>query len=358
MIGVDNFEKIKERFTALWNGEIVDRCCISAYYTPAQIAQEYAQAPEGMDPKYFMTNEEMFLKRHLRLFENTYYAGDAFPLAILNMGAAGHTGFIKGVDVDYSEGTFWFGPTMEEELDVEKIIFDEAGYSYQQTFRAAKYLCEESRGRYLVSMPDNSGNLDVLSFLRTPMELMVDLLTEEHEVKKCLDRIQEIWARTTREIYEVLKGYSYGGSCIGWLNTWAPGFHGQMQSDVSVMISNADFEKYVRGELEAQADVLEYPLYHFDGQEQIRHLDTLLSIEKLKMIQWTPVEDQPSPLKFLPELKRIQDSGKGLLLMLKAEEVEPVLTNLSSKGLFIRVAARSREEADEVVKLAEKLTHE
>ena len=31
MIGVDNFDKIRERFTALWNNEILDRCCISVF---------------------------------------------------------------------------------------------------------------------------------------------------------------------------------------------------------------------------------------------------------------------------------------------------------------------------------------
>lgn len=358
MIGVENFDKIKERFTALWNHEIIDRCCISAFVTEPKINEEFSRVPEGMDPLYFLTDAEMMMQRNLKLFENTYYAGDAFPLVNLNMGAAGHSAFIKGVDVDCTEGTFWFGPIMEEELDAEKIVLDKTNYLYQQTFRAAKYLCEESKGRYLVSMPGNSGNMDVLSSLRTPVELLQDLIIDEDEVKECLRRIQAIWKDATRKIYDELKDYNYGGSSIGWLNTWAPGFHNQMQCDMSVMFSNQYYENYVRQELEEQSAFLEYALYHFDGQEQIRHLDTMLSIKDLKMIQWTHVVEQPSPVEFIPVLKKIQEAGKGLLLLLDAHEVEPILTNLSSKGLYINVKAKSKEEADAVVKLAEKLTHE
>ena len=358
MIGTDSFDKIKERFTALWNGEILDRCCISVFASDENEIARLTARPEGMDQRTYLTDPEVMLKRNWQIFEHTYFAGDAFPLINLNMGPAGHAAFVKGVKVDYTDQTFWYHPVMEEELDAEKIVFDPESYLYQQTFAAAKYLCEESRGAYLVSMPDNSGNVDVLSALRTPSELLLDLLTEEEEVKECLSKIEKIWEKITGEIYQYLKSYNDGGSSIGWLNTWAPGFHNQLQSDLSVMFSNKMYEKYIRPELETQTSFLDYSLYHLDGKEQIRHLDTLLSIERLGMIQWTHVVGQPSPVEFIPELQRIQRAGKGILLLLDPWEVQPIMENLSSKGLYINVKTKSREEADEIVSLASRLTHE
>lgn len=64
-----------------------------------------------------------------------------------------------------------------------------------------------------------------------------------------------------------------------------------------------------------QCEFLEYPLYHFDGQEQLRHLDMLLGLKKLRAIQWTPVAAQPPTVAFLPQLKKIQAAGKSLLLL-------------------------------------------
>lgn len=359
MVDLDNFDKIRERMTALWNREIIDRCCISVFAYDQQAMHEFNTLPDNtMDCKYFMTDPEMIRSRHLKVFDRSYYAGDAFPLVNLNMGPAGHTAFIKGVKPGYSETTIWYEPIMEDELDPDKIVFDENAYLYQQTFRAAEYLTENADGRYLVSMPDIAGNMDVLSNLRTPTELLMDLVADEETVHECLDRIEPIWEKSTRKAYDYLKDSCFGGSCIGWLNTWAPGFHNQMQVDMSVMFSNDCYEEYARKELERQSSLLEYGLYHLDGQEQVRHLDSMLSIENLKMIQWTNVAGQPSRLKFIPEFQKIQAAGKCLLILCEADEVETLLENLSSKGLLLNVKVKSKEEADAMVKLAEKLTRE
>jgi len=358
MLDIKKFDKTRERFTALWENELIDRCCISVFGMEEAANEEFVTPPEkDMNRRYFLTDAEMIRKRHLKRFEKTYFAGDAFPLVNLNMGPSGHAGFIKDVKVDFTD-TIWYHPIMADELDPEKIILDESSYLYRQTFDAAKYLCEEAKGEYLVSMPDISGNIDVLGSLRSAGETLVDLIGDEETVKDCLSRIQSIWEKSTSRIYEYLKQYNFGGSSIGWLNTWAPGFHNQMQSDMSVMFSNEYFETYIREELEKQSAFVDYALYHFDGIEQIRHLDTLLSIDRLRMIQWTSVVGQPSPLNYIPVLQRIQKAGKGLLMLLKPQEVQPILENLSSKGLYICVTVANKDEADAMVKLTRQLTRE
>jgi hypothetical protein len=52
-----------------------------------------------------------------------------------------------------------------------------------------------------------------------------------------------------------------------------------MQSDLSVMISPEMYEEFIIPELNQQLKWLEYSTYHFDGVEQIRHLDKLLQLE-------------------------------------------------------------------------------
>ena len=358
----DNFDKIRERLTALWNREILDRCCISVFTYNREAMDEFSAMPEGMEAKTWMTDPEMIMERHMRLFEKTYFAGDAFPLVNLNLGPSGHTGFIRGVQPQYEAltNTIWYSAVMEEELDPEKIVFDEDAYLYTQTLACARYLTEHAEGRYLVSMPDLAGNLDVLSNLRTPTELAADLISDEETVDECLERIEAIWERTVRESYEILRKQEGAGdgSCIGWLNTWAPGFHSQMQVDMSVMFSNECYERFARKELERQSSLLEYGLYHLDGKEQLRHLDTLLSIPGIRMIQWTNVAGQPSRLTYIPEFRKMQEAGKCLLILCDAWEAETLLTELSSKGLLLNVKVGSSWEADQMVKLAEKLTHE
>ena len=317
-----DFNRIKERMTALWNHEILDRCCVSVIYEEPEKRQAIDAFPVGSEDRMrYWTDPEIVLQRNLSHMDNTYYAGDAFPLVSLNLGPAGHAGFVKNMKWSYEPSTIW--------------------------------------GEYLISMPDLAGNMDVLAALRGSQELLVDFLAEDEAViRECLDRIQRMWEAGLEETYKIVEDCNHGGSTIGWLRTWAPGLHGQIQCDISVMFSNDIYEKYARRELEKQSGFLEYPLYHFDGMEQIRHLDTLLSVEKLRMIQWTSVVGQPSPLQFIDQLKKIQEKGKGLFLLLKPEEIEPAMEQLSSKGLFILAEAKSREEADRIVKIVENNTRE
>lgn len=357
---MENFDVIKKRFTALWDREMVDRCCINVMYKDYDKMAKYLAFPENpVDQQRYWTDGEVVLKRNLACMEHTYYAGDAFPLVWLNLGPSGHAGFISGARFGYEPSTIWFDPVMEEELEPEKIMLAKESYLFQKTMELGEYFAGESRGRYFVSMPDLAGNLDAVAHLRGSEGLMMDFLTEDEAVvSECERRMQKLWEAGMSQAYEITKKANHGGSCIGWLNTWAPGFHGQMQCDLSVMISKELFDTYAKSELEVQSSFLEYPLYHFDGVEQVRHLDTLLSIKKIKMIQWTSVVSQPSPLQYMDELKRIQAGGKGLLLTLTPAEVEPALKELSAKGLFINVSADSKETADAVVKIAEKYSKE
>ncbi|MDD3278452.1 MAG: hypothetical protein PHG16_06140 [Lachnospiraceae bacterium] len=357
---MDKFDKTRERFIALWNREIIDRCCISVTCQNKEMVADINRFPADIrEQKAYWMDAERVLHRNLACMEQTYYAGDAFPLVWLNLGPSGHAGFARGAKWGYEPTTIWFEPIMEEGLDPEKIILDRQNELLKKTMEFAAYFTEESRGRYLVSMPDLAGNLDALAHLRGTQDLMMDFLSEEPEVLlECEEKVQQLWKEGVTQAYEITKKANYGGSCIGWLNTWAPGFHSQLQCDLSVMISKEIFDHFAMPELVEQSSYLEYPLYHLDGIEQIRHLDTLLSIEGIKMIQWTSVVGQPSPLKFLSELKRIQASGKGLLLTLRPDEVETALTELSSRGLYINVSADSRETADEVVKTAERYSRE
>ena len=124
------------------------------------------------------------------------------------------------------------------------------------------------------------------------------------------------------------------------------------------MISAKMFGEYFLPYLKKQIAYADKGFYHLDGFEQIRHLDHLLSVKELKAIQWQVVESQPSPVKFIPELKKIQESGKGVIVYVEDDELEPIMNALSSKGLFLNMNARSKEHADDIIRRVEKLTHD
>lgn len=353
-----DWDKACERLTAFWNREIVDRCCTAVTYTdPAHSIGAYkANMPKdqaGIDS--FWVEPELIIKRNRDAMEHTYYGGEAFPLVNLDLGAAGHAGFFRGNRHQFADSV-WFFPSHE---DITDLVFDKSEYLYQQTLTVARELARDSGGDYFISQPDCSGNADVLSHLMGPEELMPTMLEEPEDIEEALVKVQAAYKSIHEDVYEIVRENNQGGSCIGWLSTWAKGFHAQMQSDMSVMISNNMFRQFVEPELRAQSELLEYPLYHFDGVEQIRHLDTLLSIEKLRCIQWTQVSGQRPCTDYFPELKKIQSAGKNLLIIANSPaQVKPIMENLSSRGLYLLVNAGSRDEADAILRDIAKWTHD
>lgn len=357
MMYKDEWEQSKKRLTAWWDREVLDRCCVSITVEKAKGLSDtkWTTLPENEEDRIkYWTDAEWLIKRSRYEMEHTWYGGEAFPLGYLNLGAAGHAGFFK--DAEYSfTNTVWFYPTLG---NLEEIEFDENSFLFWKTLELAEELAKDSKGDYMVTMSDCTGNMDALSHLIGPEELLPLMLEEPEVVQKAMKKVQMVYERIHKETYERIKGVNEGGSCIGWLRTWAPGFHAQMQSDMSVMISADMFREFIEPELRAQCEFLDYPLYHFDGIEQIRHLDTLLSIDKLRVIQWTQVEGQPPCTEYIPELQRIQKAGKNLLIIVEPGQIRPLLENLSSKGLFLLVRAASKEEGEDMLKEITKLTHE
>ena len=210
----------------------------------------------------------------------------------------------------------------------------------------------------MISMPDSTGNADALAHLMGSENLMISMMEEPEAVQRALTKLEGAYESIMGEVFSIVKDVNEGGSCVEWLNIWAPGCHAQMQCDMSVMIHNDMFKEFVLPELQAQCRHLQYPLYHFDGVEQIRHLEDLLSIPELRTIQWTQVAGQKSCMEYLPQLRRIQQAGKSLLIRCSPEQVKPLMENLSSRGLYLVTRVSTQEDADAIIRKAEHLTHD
>ncbi len=180
---------------------------------------------------------------------------------------------------------------------------------------------------------------------------MMDMLTDPEFVEDAVQRLLPIYKQTQEELFSLVQGNN-DGSVLAWMQLWAPRRMAQMQCDLSVMISPEMFNRFAMPELEELCSFLDYPVYHFDGMEQIRHLDSLLSLKKLRAIQWTHVAGQPSPLEFIPVLQKIQQAGKNLIIFPHASEVVPLLDQLSSTGLHLSIGGiHTEDEARDMMHL-------
>ena len=351
---IHDWDKRKERLTALWQNEVVDRGCVAVVAPKVRNGYQYPPAPttpEGLH-RWYMDGPSIADREEAR-FERMFFGGDSFPLIWSNFGTAGHAKYIRNARYRFTPETVWFDPTIDD-WETQAPVFDPQSPALLADNEAMRYLCERAKGRYMVSMPDNCGVLDAVAHLRGTDRLAMDLYDEPERVVPAAETLLTALKTACTQQFEILRKNNEGGVTHGWMFTWAPGPQMQLQVDFSVMISPQMYEEFALPELDAMTHFLDYAVYHLDGQEQIRHLDMILSQERLNMIQWTPVAGQPPTSDFLPVLQRIQKAGKGLVLYPAKNEVEKLLDGLSIEGLYLHVRdAEDEAEAREIVKLVE-----
>jgi hypothetical protein len=184
-----------------------------------------------------------------------------------------------------------------------------------------------------VGLTDLGGNLDILASLRGTEQLLVDLHDAPHEVDRLVGEATHTWRDCYEKLHALIKPSGRGVTC--WGPCWSPGKGYLLQSDFSTMISPQMFERFALPDLAACCQALDYAFYHLDGKGQIAHLDHLLSLPRLRGIQWVPGDGQPPAECWLPVLRRILEAGKLCQVYVSARGALDLVHKLGGQGLLL-----------------------
>jgi 5-methyltetrahydrofolate--homocysteine methyltransferase len=286
------------------------------------------------------------IARHEPHLAATHFYSDAFPWLWINFGpgiVAGFLGAKVNTVVEPSE-TVWFSPSQTTDIDAIQLEFDTGNIWWKRIKELTVTLVERYKGRLAVSHTDLGGNLDILASLRGTEKLLLDLTDHPEAVERLMERITELWLCYYDGLEALIRPVCRGTSC--WTPIWSTGKTYMLQSDFAYMISPAMFERFVLPDLFACCEHLDHGFYHLDGKGQIAHLDLLLSIPRLRGIQWIPGAGQPPPHKWLPLLKRIRDGGKLCQVFVSPEGARTIVKHLGGKGFLLVIEHSEQEFAD------------
>ena len=102
--------------------------------------------------------------------------------------------------------------------------------------------------------------------------------------------------------------------------------------------------------LEEEVSLLDRASYHFDGKEALQHLDGILGIEGIDVIQWVPGAGQPRSIHWMELLKKIQSAGKGLWIFdWTAEEIKAHFKELRPEKLLFSLESATEDEAEQLL---------
>ena len=338
-----DWERVEQDTMSWWAGEL------QRPLTYLAITDPLPPDPSGLPRFSYWSNYplDMPADHIVDLFEPvfaaTHFYGDAFPWWWLNFGPGIAAGFLgaKVHSVYEPAETVWFSPAHETRLENLELNYDAANPWWMRVKEMASALIERYGRNLVVSQTDLGGNLDILASFRGTQELLLDLYDCPEEVDRLTRAITQLWLRYYDELDAIIRPACRGSSC--WTPILSTGKTYMMQSDFAYMISPAMFERFVVPDLTTCCDHLDHGFYHLDGKGQIPHLELLLSIERLRGIQWIPGDGQPPPHEWLPLLKRIRDGGKLCQVFVSPEGARTIVKNLGGRGFLLVIQPAKSE---------------
>ncbi len=351
-----DWPEAKKRLEAWWKGELVDRCACLVTAPRKGRFPPLPTPPEDLRKRW--TDPDYVVARWLAETERTFWGGERVPSFFVNTGPT-TLGQFLGCDVLYAEHTTWkteFVEDWDRDFPPQKVKFDPANPNWQDVVRLTEAGLEAAPGRFMLGVTDLGGFSDVVAAARGPERLCMDLVDCPEKVARLAKPITEVWRQMFDLLHNRIHSRLEGG--IGWMGVWAPGSTFHPQDDFSCMISNDMFREIFLPPLLEQFAHVDYNMYHLDGPNAIRHLDTLLAVEDLEAIQWMPGAGNFPITKWLPLLKRIQAGGKRFIVHCEPNEVEEILRELSSRGMILQTQTKTEDEARELIRNIARWTRE
>jgi hypothetical protein len=298
--------------------------------------------------QYWFDPEWRAANLHYQLSKNSFKA-DILPVANTHLGP-GSLAAILGAELEGGEDTIWI---KHSDNFNDEIILNESNPWWKLHLDLVKACRKLSQGRYYVGCPDLIEGLDTMASLKGTESVLMDMMLQPEVLEQQLQQINDIYFKVFNRIYDIIREGDEMAFC--YFSIWGPGKVSKLQSDISVMISEDDYRRFVQPYIREQAQKIEYTLYHLDGVDAIRHLDAILEIEELNAVQWTPGVGQPqggNP-KWFDLYRKILAKGKSIMpCWVEVNELKPLLDAVGAEGLNILMHFKSEKDIDAALKIA------
>jgi 5-methyltetrahydrofolate--homocysteine methyltransferase len=124
---------------------------------------------------------------------------------------------------------------------------------------------------------------------------------------------------------------------IHFFGLWSNRPYTLQACDFNALISPRHFQEFFLPDIARQAATVGRAFFHLDGPRAANHIDALLEVRELEVIQFTPGAGAPSALAWVELFRKIQEKGKSVLVICPSEEVLELCDALDPSSLAVIV---------------------
>lgn len=348
-----NLEETKQRYINWWNHKGIilnmwehfqEGVQPHAEITPPAPAKDLSQ--KWFDPQWRAEYLDWYVA-------HSSLKADILPVANTQLGPGSLAAILGGV-FEGGEDTIWIHPHPDF---TDEIVFNPEHPNWILHKELLKACKAKANGHYFVGMPDLMEGLDVLAALKGTDRVLLDTVMQPEILEQQMQQINDIYFKVFDELYDIIREGDEMAFC--YFSSWAPGKMSKLQSDISTMISQDDYRRFVQPFIREQCQKIDYTLYHLDGVGAMHHLPALLEIEELNAIQWTPGVGEPqggSP-KWYDLYKKILACGKSVMACwVTLDELKPLLDHIGADGVHLEMDFHNEKEVEQAIRIVEEYT--
>jgi len=353
-----DFPRIREAWNAYWEGEMINRPLVVANVPKSGVYKNFqAQAYYNL----ITGNIDAHLANIDAMLEANWFMGESVPMFRPDLGPDQVAAFL-GAELQTSEDsktTVWVDHIVEED-EWEKHLplrIDPDNKWYRHYLTVCERMREHAAGRYVVGTPDLHTNADALSALRGTAGLSLDLYDCPEEVHQAMNDMRALY-QPLFNASRAACGNNAETGMSSWIPFWCEKTYAVVQCDFLAMIGPAQAREFFLPAIEEEARFLDHCVFHLDGPDALRHLDDILAIEAIDVVQWVSGAGQKPMWQWTEVLQKIQAAGKGIQVWdITCEQVKQVHKELKPEGVvYCTQGMESRSEVDALCEWLEKNT--
>lgn len=329
-----DFEQAMKRVDAWFAQEMIDRPLVRFVEHNADYAGVHTTAGRNWpDLRARWFDAEFQVDFFMESIRGRIFHGETFPVFWPNLGPNVYAAFY-GADLEYGEVTSWIDHCIRDWDDVNRLKFSCDNVYYQKIEELTRVALQKCAGQFMVGYTDLHGGLDCAADWRNPQELCMDLVDCPEKVHELVSLANENFLPLYDHYDAVLKAHNQ--MSVTWMGIPSYGKMHIPSCDFTNMVSTAVFDEFYLPALRQEVQHMTHNIFHLDGKGMLRHLDCILEIPEIQAIQWVHgVGDDAPIMQWVPIIERIQAAGKGVIVDLQLEELEPFISATNPEGLFL-----------------------